>query len=128
MRNVKEKIKINLKVNGEDVTYEINPEDSLLKALRANYNYDVKDGCEIGECGAEAACDCADDRSEEHAENENHAVAEVGIAERDRELEHTRRDTYERNAERCDCNCFAALHVSPCPCRIDGAGGNSSFL
>ena len=47
-----EKIKINLKVNGEDVTYEINPEDSLLKALRANYNYDVKDGCEIGECGA----------------------------------------------------------------------------
>ncbi len=47
-----EKIKINLKVNGEDVTYEINPEDSLLKVLRANYNYDVKDSCEIGECGA----------------------------------------------------------------------------
>ena len=47
-----EKIKINLKVNGEDVTYEIAPEDTLLKALRANYNYDVKNVCEIGECGA----------------------------------------------------------------------------
>lgn len=47
-----EKMKIDLKVNGEDVTYEINPEDSLLKALRANYNYDVKNGCAIGECGA----------------------------------------------------------------------------
>ncbi len=46
-----EKIKVNLKVNGEDVTYTINPEDTLLKALRANYNYDVKCGCEIGECG-----------------------------------------------------------------------------
>ena len=48
----KEKIKINLKVNGEDVTYEINPEDTLLRALRDNYNYDVKNGCAIGECGA----------------------------------------------------------------------------
>lgn len=47
-----ERIKINLKVNGEDVTYDIAPEDTLLKALRANYNYDVKNVCEIGECGA----------------------------------------------------------------------------
>ena len=47
-----ERIKINLKVNGEDVTYDIAPEDTLLKALRDNYNYDVKNVCEIGECGA----------------------------------------------------------------------------
>ena len=47
-----ELIKVNLKVNGEDVTYEIAPEASLLQALRDNYNYDVKNGCAIGECGA----------------------------------------------------------------------------
>lgn len=47
-----ELIKVNLKVNGEDVTYEIAPEATLLQALRDNYNYDVKNGCAIGECGA----------------------------------------------------------------------------
>ena len=33
-----ELIKVNLKVNGEDVTYEIAPEATLLQALRDNYN------------------------------------------------------------------------------------------
>jgi len=46
-----EKIKISLKVNGEDVTYEVEPQQSLMRALRDNYNYDVKCGCEVGECG-----------------------------------------------------------------------------
>ena len=47
-----EMIKVNLKVNGEDVTYEIAPEATLLQALRDNYHYDVKNGCAVGECGA----------------------------------------------------------------------------
>jgi carbon-monoxide dehydrogenase small subunit len=46
-----EKIKINLKVNGEAVTYEVEPQQSLMRALRDNYVYDVKCGCEVGECG-----------------------------------------------------------------------------
>ena len=46
-----EKVKINLRVNGEDVTYEVEPQQSLMRALRENYNWDVKCGCEIGECG-----------------------------------------------------------------------------
>ena len=46
-----EKIKINLKVNGQAVTYEIEPQQSLMRALRDNYNWDVKCGCEVGECG-----------------------------------------------------------------------------
>ncbi len=45
------KIKIDLRVNGEDVTYEIEPHLSLLRALRDNYVYDVKCGCEEGDCG-----------------------------------------------------------------------------
>ena len=46
-----EKIKINLKVNGKDATYEIAPHTSLMRALRDNYVWDVKCGCEVGECG-----------------------------------------------------------------------------
>ena len=46
-----EKLKIHLRVNGESVTYEIEPHVSLMRALRDNYNYDVKCGCEAGECG-----------------------------------------------------------------------------
>lgn len=45
------KVKINLKVNGEAVTYEVEPQTSLMRALRDYYNYDVKCGCEAGECG-----------------------------------------------------------------------------
>ena len=45
------KIKINLKVNGENVTYEVEPQENLLRALRNNFNWDVKCGCEAGECG-----------------------------------------------------------------------------
>lgn len=46
-----EKIKIGLKVNGVAVTYEVEPQQSLMRALRDNYNWDVKCGCEVGECG-----------------------------------------------------------------------------
>lgn len=46
-----EKIKINLKVNGQFVTYEVKPQQSLMRALRDNCNWDVKCGCEVGECG-----------------------------------------------------------------------------
>ncbi|MEG1548625.1 MAG: (2Fe-2S)-binding protein [Clostridia bacterium] len=45
------KMKINLKVNGENVTYEIEPQQNLLRVLRDNYIYDVKCGCEEGDCG-----------------------------------------------------------------------------
>ncbi len=46
-----QKIKISLKVNGQAVTYEVEPQQSLMRALRDNYNWDVKCGCEVGECG-----------------------------------------------------------------------------
>lgn len=46
-----ERIKISLTVNGQAVTYEVEPHASLMRALRDNYNYDVKCGCEAGECG-----------------------------------------------------------------------------
>ncbi|MDR0840667.1 MAG: (2Fe-2S)-binding protein [Christensenellaceae bacterium] len=46
-----DKIKINLVVNGEPVTFEVQPHVSLLRALRDNYYYDVKCGCEEGDCG-----------------------------------------------------------------------------
>ncbi|MDR1766309.1 MAG: (2Fe-2S)-binding protein [Lachnospiraceae bacterium] len=46
-----EKVKIRLKVNGEDVTYEVDAHMSLMRALREHYVWDVKCGCEVGECG-----------------------------------------------------------------------------
>lgn len=49
--NKKKKIDITLKVNGEDVTYSVEPHTNLLRALRDNFNWDVKCGCEAGECG-----------------------------------------------------------------------------
>lgn len=47
----KKTIVVNMKVNGEDVSYVIEPHLSLLRALRNNYVYDVKCGCEEGDCG-----------------------------------------------------------------------------
>ncbi len=46
-----EKIKLNFTVNGEAVSWEIEPQTNLLRALRDNYIYDVKCGCEEGDCG-----------------------------------------------------------------------------
>src|SRR5574341_853826 len=42
---------INLKLNGEDVTFEARPGQTLLSALRQNGVFGVKHGCETGECG-----------------------------------------------------------------------------
>lgn len=44
-------IDVHLKVNGKDVTFLVEPQTSLLKALRDNYYYDVKCGCGQGDCG-----------------------------------------------------------------------------
>ena len=46
-----ETIKLSFKVNGEDVCWDIAPHDNLLRALRDHYIYDVKCGCEEGDCG-----------------------------------------------------------------------------
>jgi putative selenate reductase molybdopterin-binding subunit len=43
---------ISLRLNDEDVTYEITPNQTLLAVLRANGVFGVKHGCETGECGA----------------------------------------------------------------------------
>lgn len=44
-------IDVHMKVNGENVTFHIEPQVSLLRALRDNYYYDVKCGCGEGDCG-----------------------------------------------------------------------------
>ncbi|MBQ3552189.1 MAG: (2Fe-2S)-binding protein [Clostridia bacterium] len=46
-----EKINIKLKINGVFVTLEVLAHQNLLRALRDNYYWDVKCGCEVGECG-----------------------------------------------------------------------------
>ena len=46
-----ELIDVHMKVNGENVTMRVSPETNLLRALRNNYYWDVKCGCEEGECG-----------------------------------------------------------------------------
>ncbi len=43
---------ISLRLNGEDVTYQITPNQTLLAVLRANGVFGVKHGCDTGECGA----------------------------------------------------------------------------
>jgi len=44
-------IEINININGEAVNMRVAPHESLLKALRGNYHWDVKCGCEEGDCG-----------------------------------------------------------------------------
>ena len=46
-----EKILFSCKVNGEPVNWEIEAHQSLLRVLRDHYVYDVKCGCEEGDCG-----------------------------------------------------------------------------
>ena len=44
-------IKVNFTLNGKPVTYSAESHSSLLRMLRNNHNYDVKCGCEEGDCG-----------------------------------------------------------------------------
>ena len=46
-----EMIEVNFTLNGKPTTYSVAPHTSLLRMLRNNYNYDVKCGCENGDCG-----------------------------------------------------------------------------
>ena len=46
-----EMVKVNFTLNGKSTTYSVAPHTSLLRMLRDNYNYDVKCGCEEGDCG-----------------------------------------------------------------------------
>ena len=45
-------MKIDLNLNGKDVTWEIDPGETLLAALRRFGCVSVKRGCETGDCGA----------------------------------------------------------------------------
>lgn len=45
-------MKINVKINGDQKTLEIAPDDRLSEALRANGYLGVKVGCESGNCGS----------------------------------------------------------------------------
>ncbi|MEN6359437.1 MAG: (2Fe-2S)-binding protein [Smithella sp.] len=44
-------VKINLKINGKDTSLVVAPQTSLLRALRDAYYWEVKCGCEEGDCG-----------------------------------------------------------------------------
>ncbi|MEG1524999.1 MAG: (2Fe-2S)-binding protein [Clostridia bacterium] len=44
-------MKLNLKVNGEQACWDIEPQQNLLRVLRDHYVWDVKCGCEEGDCG-----------------------------------------------------------------------------
>lgn len=46
-----EMIKVNFTLNGKPTTYTVAPHTNLLRMLRDNFNYDVKCGCEEGDCG-----------------------------------------------------------------------------
>lgn len=47
------KVKVNFKVNGKNVTVEVKPNERLLDTLRERLKLTgVKEGCGIGECGA----------------------------------------------------------------------------
>jgi putative selenate reductase molybdopterin-binding subunit len=45
-------VKIDLRINGEDKSFEVAPNETLLAALRGNGYFGPKWGCETGECGA----------------------------------------------------------------------------
>jgi putative selenate reductase molybdopterin-binding subunit len=45
-------MKIDLTINGTDKQLEVAPNDSLLRVLRRNGLFGVKEGCETGDCGA----------------------------------------------------------------------------
>jgi aerobic-type carbon monoxide dehydrogenase small subunit (CoxS/CutS family) len=48
-----EKITVNMTVNGNAVTVNVSPHDTLLKVLREDLKLTgVKEGCGVGECGA----------------------------------------------------------------------------
>jgi len=44
-------IQVSFILNGKPTSYQVTPETSLLRMLRDNGNYDVKCGCEEGDCG-----------------------------------------------------------------------------
>lgn len=46
-----EMIQVNFILNGKPTTYTTSAHSNLLRMLRDNYNYDVKCGCEEGDCG-----------------------------------------------------------------------------
>ena len=45
-------MKVELRVNGQEVVFEVEPQTSLLRALRQAGFFSVKYGCDTGECGA----------------------------------------------------------------------------
>jgi len=51
MDKMENTISIQLNINGEAVTMQVAPHESLLRALRRYYYWDVKCGCEMGDCG-----------------------------------------------------------------------------
>ena len=44
-------IPLTMKINGKEETFSAAPETSLLRFLRDNFYYEVKCGCEEGDCG-----------------------------------------------------------------------------
>jgi len=60
------RINVNLKVNGKEVTLKVGPKERLIDTLREQLGLTgTKDGCSIGECGActvildgKAVCSC----------------------------------------------------------------------
>jgi carbon-monoxide dehydrogenase small subunit len=46
-----EMIQVRFTLNGRPTTYSVKAHTSLLRMLRDNFNYDVKCGCEEGDCG-----------------------------------------------------------------------------
>jgi carbon-monoxide dehydrogenase small subunit len=46
-----EMVQVNFTLNGKHTTYDVAPHTSLLRMLRNNYNFEVKCGCEEGDCG-----------------------------------------------------------------------------
>ena len=46
-----EMIKVDFTLNGKPTSYHVAPHTNLLRMLRDNYHYEVKCGCEEGDCG-----------------------------------------------------------------------------
>jgi putative selenate reductase molybdopterin-binding subunit len=45
-------MRVDFRLNGEDVAWDVAPSDTLLEALRANGMFGAKHGCGTGDCGA----------------------------------------------------------------------------